>query len=451
MHSKKSTNCESKCRHFFNWFTQLGVISTLIFLIIALSTNNDDLFGGALGSFIFFYIIYIIMCFCSPSFRYLINKHKADSIHKHMQNLYYTAPSLTFHVVCYHYEVHHYTERDSKGNIHHRTRTERVVTHSESENFRFCSWRDISGCFLLDSEKFLRNENREKVYIKLELDLDFQFADDITRYDYEMQKQNFKMRNIYRDVHMDFSENVDLTGFTQYNLVKINNQSPACMNCGLYLIFTFIIPVIEFYKIYVNSFCISQDYTIKKVVSTRYNLYDNNFNNNNNVYQNEIPKIIIYGQETNYNEAPTDYTKVYDLPTEEELTESKKYTSSKIGSKFNKNNVVTFNKDDVQNNNSNNNFHNFSTNLNVDNGQNLNSESMMQGGSMPMMNNSANAPMMQGGSMPMMNNSANAPMIQGGSIPMMNNSTNATMMQGGLNPIVIENADNHDLERKLLD
>jgi len=351
-----------------------------------------------------------------------------------MQNLYYTCPSLTFHIECYHWVVHHYTDRDSKGNIRYKTRTEKRVTHRESQEFRFSSWRDISGCFLLDSEKFLRNENESKVYIKLELDLDFQFADDITKYDYEMQKECFKMKNIYRDVHMDFTENVDLKGFTQYNLVKIGgNKTPACMNCGLFLFFTFIFPVIELYKMYINSFCIDQDYTIKKVVSTRYNLNDNN-NNNNQIYQNDVPKIVIYGQETNYNEASNEFNKVYDLPTEDELIESKKYTSSKIGSKFNKKNIVTFNKNDFQTTDGNN---------DANNNLNNNSIQMMQGGSNPMMQGGSN-PMMQGGSNPMM---------QGGPNPIMLNYSNqgATLIQEGYNPMIGLNNNPIDLERKLLE
>lgn len=424
---KKDTTCESKCRHFFNWFAQLGVLATLIFLLISIIGDDGDLLGPAIGSFVTFYILYIIMCFCSPTFRYLINKHKADSIHNHMEKLYYTPPTVTFHAVCYHYETYHYTETDSDGKTHHRTRTERVVTHSEYENFRFCSWRDVSGCFLLDSEKFLRKENSQKVYIKLELDLDFDFADDMSRYDYEMQKTQFKMRNIYRDVHMDFTETQDISGFTKYNLVRITEETPACLNCGVYLLFTFIIPVVEFYKIYINSFCIQQDYTLKKVMSTRYNLNVPNEEFNNR-FQNNVPKLIIYGEEINFNNAPTDFNKVYDLPTEEELSESKKYTSSKIGSKFNKKDVTTLNKADFNNN---------STNLNIINtNPNYN-------GNYGAIDNSEGVPMMQGGSIPMINtNNAmdiGAPMIQGGSDPMFTSSDG------------LKNGNGNDLEKKLLD
>jgi len=324
-----------------------------------------------------------------------------------MEDLFYNPPVLRFHVECYHYETIHYTERDSKGNTHHRSRTEKRITHREYENFRFCSWRDVSGVFLVDSEKFLTKENEKKVYIKLELDLEFDFADDISRYDYEIQKSQFKMRNIYRDVHMDFSEVIDLSGFTKYNLVKISDQKPACLNCCVYLIFTFFIPVIELYKIFINSMCIQQDYIIKKVLSTRYdlNVPSEDFNAK---FKNEIPKLIIYGEETNFNNAPSDYNQVYDLPTVEELTESKKYTSSKVGSKFNKKNVTTVNKDDFNIIPSNNNQNIINTNLN--NNHNYGE-----------INNTGNIPIMQGGSNPMMINPYNAdsaPMLQGGSNPM---------------------------------
>jgi len=455
MHSYKKDNCSSCCRHFCNWFAQISVIATLVLLIISLATNDDGMFGGSLGSFIFCYILYIIISFCSPTFRYLINKHKADSIHQHMKNLYYTAPTLTFHAECYHYNTYYYTERDSNGNTHTRSRTEKVVTHREYENFRFCSWRDVSGLFLLDSEKFLQEENSKKVYIKLALDLEFDFADNISRYDYEMQKSQFKFRNIYRDVHMDFSESLDVPGFTPYNMVRISDYRPACLNCCVYLIFTFLIPLGEFYKMYVNSFCIQQDYTIRKTVSTRFNINANEEEFMRR-YENNTPRIIIYGQETSFNEAPTDFNKVYDLPTQEELEESTKYSSSKIGSSFNKKSSETLNKNDFQNI-SNTNI-NYNTNM-MQGG----SSPMMQGGSIPMMQGGS-APMMQGGSIPMMQGGS-IPMMQGGSIPMMQGGTapmmqtndqinDFPMMQNGSNPIITGDSFKdyeNDLEKKLLE
>lgn len=448
--SLKSTSCEKGCRHFFNWFSQLGVIAGLIFLIIT-TVSGHEAVAASIPVFCVFYILYIIMCFCSPTFYYLRNKHKADSIHQHMQRLYYNHPVITFYAVCYHYRTIHYTERDSKGNIVHRTRTEKVVTHTDNENFRYSSWRDVSGCFLLDSEKFLQKENHQKIYIKLELDFNVDNADDMTRYDYENQKHLFKMRNVWRDVHMDFSESADIDGFTRYNLVKINENTPACFNWCLFLIFTFFIPVIEIYKIYINSFCVSQEYTIKKIVSTRYNLNSISDEDLNKKYANDIPKIVIYGQEVCYDDNPSEFNKVYDLPTEDELQESKKYTSSKAGSKFSANmkkESQTLNKADFENQGANlNNYNSNQNNINISDG----SVQMMNGGSMPMMNGSISSlPIMQGGSAPMINipNNANSNILNNTSIPLMSG--------GDVNPYINQNTtntalNNHDLEKRLLD
>jgi hypothetical protein len=82
------------------------------------------------------------------------------------------------------------------------------VTHKESENFLYYSWRDISGLTLLDSHKVFRGP--KKVYIKLELEKEIEFADDITRLDYQKQKDNFYYRNRWRDIHVDLSEVRDI-------------------------------------------------------------------------------------------------------------------------------------------------------------------------------------------------------------------------------------------------
>ena len=80
----------------------------------------------------------------------------------------------------------------------------------------------------------------------------------------------------------------------------------------------------QLYKMYVGIFCISQTFTIKKVVSSRYDLNDEE---NNKKYGDNIPKLKIYDEEQiNFDEAPRNNVDVvYDLPNEEELEESEKF------------------------------------------------------------------------------------------------------------------------------
>jgi len=282
-----------------------------------------------------------------------------------METLFYRRPEYHFYCNCYHYETYHYTTTDSEGNTHHHTRTDKVYTFRDHELFNFCSWRDTSGLFLLNTEENLRN--KKKSYIKLELDLEFEFADDVTKWDFNRQKENMINRNKYRDTHMEFSQNIKLPGMDTYNFIKIGDKEPACLNCGAFLFFTFIIPVMELYKMYVESCSINQDYTIKKVVSSRYNL---NTEEARQRFDPVMPKIVIYDNETNYNNCPQEFNKVYDMPSAEELEESEKFSSSNKGSSFmrmqKENPVTTFNKDDGNQNNQNkNNYPAFDGNANT--------------------------------------------------------------------------------------
>lgn len=331
--NSKYSRCENFCKHFCNWITQLGLLISIC-ILIAFIISNKRVPEALIIITTIFYAFYIITCFSSTTFRYFLNKHQAESIHNHMEKLYYTPPRLIFRAESYHYETVYRSETDSEGNTVTSTSTEKRVTHIDTEELKFCSWRDISGLFLLDSEKFLQKGNEKKVYLKLELTCDLDFADDLTKYDYEFQKEQFKMKNVYKDDHMDFSENLSIDSFTRYNLVKISDEKPICLNICVFLIFTFIIPFMQFYKIYVNSLCINQEYRLKKLVSSRYNL--NNFHDEelNKRFSNNIPKIHIHGEETIFDNQPHNYNKVYDLPTEEEIQESKKFSSSKYGSRF---------------------------------------------------------------------------------------------------------------------
>ena len=327
-------NSTGKTQLIFNWFLQLGIIFSLALLIVSLILHIFIHFS--IPIFCIFYLLYVIMSFYSATFSYLVNTQKADSIHTLMEKLYYTPPTLTFKAISYHYETRDNTHTDSNGNIIRTTSTEKVITHTEEENFRYYSWRDISGCFLLDTDKLIKNS--KKIYIKLELDFNLNFADDITKYDYELQKLNFKQRNIHRDVHLDFSENIKLSGYNQYNLIKITKDNPILLNLGFYLIFTFIFPFIEFFKIYVNSFCIDQKYTIKKIVSTRYDLNDSEILKK---YEDSLPKIFIYGDKVSYDKSTERNNKIYDLPTGEELEESSKYSMTNYENNYGK--IFTFN------------------------------------------------------------------------------------------------------------
>mgnify|MGYP006873064244 CR=1 FL=1 len=110
-----------------------------------------------------------------------------------------------------------------------------------------------------------------KTYIKLELTPEINFADNLSYMDYEMFRTDFYNRNRIRDVYMDFRETRKIPGLNTYNFVCIRNEEPCGVNMCMYILLT-IIPVVELYKCYINSYCLEQKFTIRKLISTRYDL-----------------------------------------------------------------------------------------------------------------------------------------------------------------------------------
>jgi hypothetical protein len=304
----------------------------MIFFIVGLTVGDQGLFSGSIATMITFYVIYIISNLCSPSLSYLCHKHGALSIHNLMKEIFYNPPTIRWHVECYHYETTYHTHTDSNGDTRTETRQHRVTTYSGSRDFHYYTWRDVSGLFLLDSHKVYNGE--KKVYIKLELALDVNFADDITRLDYQRQKDDFYYENRWRDTHISFSESKIVSGFNQYNMVRISENRPPGVNWGYFLLFTFFLPMAEFYKMYVDSFCVDQDYTVKKVVSSRYNLQ---VEEHAQKWIVSIPTLVIFNQpQIVYNEVPSPIHNTPVLPTMEELEQAKSFTySSNHGNKDN--------------------------------------------------------------------------------------------------------------------
>ena len=276
---------------------------------------------GILG---FFYLVYFILELCSPTAKYLYNKSSDEGMNKKMSGLFRTPPQIRFYGECYHYETRYHTSTDSDGNTTTTTTTERVVTYSETYFMPYYSVRDVSGLFYLNGDRaYIQN----KCYIKLQLREEINFADAISIMDYEIQKMLFNNRNRGRDLYYDFFESRFIPGLTSHNLVRIGQKEPCSVNFCLLLLFTFL-TFAEFYKAYVNSFCIEQKFKIRKIVSTRYNLnqpiYDKKYTASN-------PQINLISQVFKYE--PQDYNYLNDnyevtLPTEEEIKQSKIYQNN---------------------------------------------------------------------------------------------------------------------------
>ena len=185
------------------------------------------------------------MEFCSSTSKYLRNKKTGQEMYETMGTFFSAPPSIIFECQCYHNEIVHYTTRDEKGNTHYSTRTERVVTYSETYNMPFYSARDVSGLFFLNCDEAYV---KKKLYIKLELKEEINFADAISYMDYQYYKEQFWKRNRFRDVYMDFNEKRKVNGLVHHNLIKISQHEPCFISFGWFMIFT-LLTVCEFYKL----------------------------------------------------------------------------------------------------------------------------------------------------------------------------------------------------------
>ena len=309
---------------FFCWLFSLGVwgligyITVYIYILNYGKVNIREIqpFFYTLGGV---YFIYLILEFCSPTCRYMVHKRTNEGIKQKMQKIFLTRPEIIFHAECYHYETRTVTYTDDDGKERTRTETEKVVTHTESEHFNYCSVRDVSGLLNLKCDQA---QIKRKCYIKLELKEEINFADAITIADYEHQKNTFQDRNRRYDDHMDFSETKRLPGITHHNLIKFGEYDPCTVSCFWYFIFT-IFTLGQLYKWHVSSFCVFQSYKIRK--TSRYNLNSAQMDQKYKLFN---PQINLITLKIDYE--PKDYTfyepsSTLSLPTEAELELAKKY------------------------------------------------------------------------------------------------------------------------------
>ena len=261
------------------------------------------------------------MEFCSSTSKYLRNKKTGQEMYETMGTFFSAPPSIIFDCQCYHYDIVHYSTRDNKGNERHHTRHEKVITYSESYYMPYYSARDVSGLFYLNcDEAYIK----KKMYITLELKEEINFADNISYMDYEYYKEQFWKKNRFRDVYMDFNETRKVPGLMHHNLIKLNQNEPCFISFGWFMIFT-LLTVCEFYKLYINTFFVYQQFKIRKIVSTRYDLNDPAYDIK---YSKLVPQLNLITEQFKYE--PENYNYInkesqLDLPTEEELELAEKY------------------------------------------------------------------------------------------------------------------------------
>ena len=267
------------------------------------------------------YIVYVILEFLSPTNKYLYRKNKNIGIREKMNEIFKAEPKLRLWCECYHYESEAYQDTDSEGNTVTKTRIVKVVSNKEDYTFPYYCCRDVSGLFVLNTD---RAHLAKKTFIALELKIEINFADSLSYGDYISEKNSFKRRNEHRDKYFRMKEEKKIEDIKHHYLINIRDSSPCCVKDIWFFLFT-LLTFAEFYKLYFNSLCIYQNYTIRKLISSRYDLSSNE---NNSKYDRFNPQLNLITQQIIVE--PNSYIYINPFfkpkqPNEDEIKNSKQY------------------------------------------------------------------------------------------------------------------------------
>jgi hypothetical protein len=282
---------------------------------IIMSTRGKSNILSILIVFVFlFWVIYIyVQCYSKHSFM-LSSRKEEREVEGYLTDLTSKPPIISWSASCYHYVGYGKNRR-------------RVTSHSETRSMTVPFYKDISGHFHLDAEK-VKNSAIKK-YILLSAEIDFQFSDDVTKLDYQTEKDNFYNAMKNRDTYLDFSEERTIEGHSPFSLIKLAENDAPFTNYCILMFFVFL-GIAEVYKLYIDIFCVDQEYTFKKIISTRYNI-NNQTNENFQQYEEQRPMLTIFKKPSKVIEyTPAPFVADPRLPNQDELAFARKVSQSGI-------------------------------------------------------------------------------------------------------------------------
>ena len=335
-----------RCDLVFRFFLML-----LIWATIALSIIVNYTF---LLTPIPLYIYFIICEFYTH--KDLFKDQKSPQEIKDIIGKYFTSPGSIQFIRRIYIES---TRKDKEGN----EETYDELDDIESEDLQILSSRDVSGVLNFNAGGYS--------YVSLHIDTEVQFADTISYKDFLEQEKKFKKET--KEIHFRPRESVKVyvergvSGFGSKNdyLVNIynrNNNQSCFLSRGTYIAFV-LLALAPIYEIII-LYCIFKNisFTIRKLVSTRYDL------SNDTKYDLFNPKLVFPKSQFDFiKEDISHFDKKIKVlpPTQEELANSMKYHDNipdyRIYQGNNKNLAGSvFN---AKNYNNYQNFHNYGTNV----------------------------------------------------------------------------------------
>ena len=215
------------------------------------------------------YAIYLALEFCSVTYKYLEDFNPDSTIKNKMDQWITLKPNISIEWDCYHYEERKVTETDSNGKRHTTTETEKVSKDWGTYDFKYYSCRDISGKFSLESNSCLNS------YVLLNISSSVEFANKETISDYNKEYNRIDSYS-RKDTYFDLKEIRTIYSLSE-NQIVLTNKCCCCFINKCIFIFFIIICLVEFYKILFYCMGSVKYFTVKKAVSTRKDLGDNEY------------------------------------------------------------------------------------------------------------------------------------------------------------------------------
>ena len=322
------------------WSKQILYIFGWIIAILYIN-DTESYFGIFILTMTFIGTIYIwnlcLMLFTSKTMELLRNLNENNSINNIMNQLFKEKPVVNITCSCYHFEkpfINTTISKDLK-----KMDTKKIETYSETKQLTIFSYLDISGIFHL--------KETNKHFIKLKIGKEVNINDEMTLYDIQNIKKDLYFRNKDKDLYISIYVKSIVPIKKDYYLVKIKNNKSYCLLQKWVFILSNLLMVDEFYKLYFNYLCTHQYFIIKKVVSSRNNVLQND------KYSQFIPGYNIL--EENFVANKKDIGGVNNelnitLPTEEEIEKAQSYKKYIPNYELNENrNVVNTNNYNIDN------------------------------------------------------------------------------------------------------
>lgn len=323
-------NCNKVCFDLICILIQIAILITLS--IVFYTANNLDFsnkinpraqedFYRLILALLIIYILYVIIALVSPEFKVLFKIKNSQGFKDIMQSLFTKSMRIIFKGFLFSY---------SPKTLNRQGKLKKNINFIEKKLFEYFSCRDISGTFNLDAEKNLKRTS--KLFLNLSFKHEFEFADELSLYDFNNRLEAFITMYRKKDNFMDFNEERFIGNLNDDNnkniLVAIDSGRRSCglLNIYLYMIFTFFIPIVQIYKVYINSKISDYEIVIKKLISTRFDLNSPLFSKNFNQLNT---KIIIHDEEINIKEDEfiinNNANQTYQQPIKEEFEKAKIY------------------------------------------------------------------------------------------------------------------------------